>query len=150
MKSLFYYLLIVFIGLGFSACNDSEEEIITVTNFSLPEGCQWKSSLEKDKLYRVDDQIQLKTLINYEDESVLSKINFDGKTLLLVVVELPNIGYRANCDLQKTGRLSYVCNIQIEEAGNILFPNPVIYHIAVLADKLNDDAVVSYNLELPY
>lgn len=148
-KIFFYYLAAIVFCLNFAACEDEGTER-SATRFYLPEGCDWRSDIEEDKLYRIDNLEDLKAIVNYDSENKLPKINFEQKTVLLVATQIGGVNYNIDSSLTPTGRLSYIYDIKIKNPEGVLDPTLSTYYIAIITEKLNNKAVVNYEIELPY
>lgn len=148
-KTFFYYLAAIVFCLNFAACEDEGTER-SATHYYLPQGCDWKSNIEEDKLYRIDNLEELKAVVDYNNENNLPKINFEQTTLLLVATPINSIGYDVDCSLIPTGRLSYIYDIKVKNTGGMLLPAVSVYYIAIKTEKINKNAAIRYQIELPY
>lgn len=147
-KKILIILFSLGLALSFTSCNDEGVDRVC-TPFVLPEGCQWKSDIEKEKVHRIDSREDLQELIEFVSEEQIPQINFDNTTILLVAQDFPEIGYSINSSLISTGRLSYILQIEAKK-GDIMQPQASTLHIAVSTEKISKNAVINYQLELPY
>ncbi len=148
-KRTLSFLLTVLLTFSFAACHDEGIERIG-TPFILPETCQWKSDIEKDKLHRIENKQQLKEMVYTKMEENLPKINFDNTSILLVSKELSHTGYEIESSLEATSQLSYVFRITVKETTMPLIATPMTYNVAISTEKINKRAAISYEIELPY
>lgn len=145
MKISFLWMLLCTIAL-FTACGDDEDRTyIPTTDFALPEGCKWKYDLEKEKIFRINDIEELKSLIACDKEI---DFDFDKKTLLLVhfgdsfTKEITHQLY--SIDDEK----NLYFNITIhkwkgKDEADIWIP----YYVAVAVDKLDESIPIELIIE---
>ena len=57
---------------------------VAFSTFTLPKGSKWADSMEKGKVYRVDNARELQSLISSEVDGSLPDVDFSKKTVLVV------------------------------------------------------------------
>lgn len=148
-RKIFFSILTLLLVLGFTACNNEGIDRIA-TPFILPEGCHWRTDIEKDKLHRIEDKQRLKEMVYTRIEDNLPKVNFESTSILLVPIELSHTGYELEYSLDATSQLSYVYRIQVKEPTVPLIAKPMTYNAVISTEKISKKAVISYEIILPY
>lgn len=149
MKKIVSLSLLFLFVLSFVACGDDDKEdenVVPTTAFFLPEGCTWKGF--KQDMYRIESMSELSSLVDVAEGAKLPEIDFENKSMVIVVTTLHSQGLRIDYEMWNKGGNRYYLNIMVFN-DVIVFPAPSVYHLAVLTDKLEKNCSIDYNIQFP-